>query len=350
MENLAEAEQKQISILERSEQIISDEKAKLPVNIRNKLHELSERFLHGSLASLIMLQLLLSAGCGNTKATEGTQVPKVESTYHLSVPTATPTLNVAERGQLKELPSDTLTEQELKDYGITITSTSEYDLFLRKGILEMPLFKNLKETRAKGLQKTNLSGREFIFEKPTLDIVLLGSKIITGEDALQVPNNDLRDFFSRINYQGPYIKAVGHFMKHEIDLEDTEQRRRMQDRYFLILATGTLTELLTSRDDLPEPSAILKNQPTEGHLREYVPMKYENYGQWLSQLFRHETSHFLGGSEWEADMAAVSSLEQASKRYKEAKDDTGYFLVFKDRRNNQMIRVENYSPKVSASS
>lgn len=333
------------SLIQAAEDVTAESVGSLPLQKRGSIRRIIGR--RGLPLVLATTSFLAAMGCGNVSKVEvvsprvvavRTPTPVIPIQTPIPIP-RTESRPVLEEKRIVELPGDTLKEQELRDLGITITNISNFDFYLRKGILDIPLLKHLKETRLKGAQSINVGGRQVTLEQPTFDIIILGSRGIPKDELEKIPDLDLKRYLKDKKYS--HVEAAGNYFDDDIVLKDTDKELRVRTRHFLIVALDTRGKVLTENDNLPLPPKVLslERKYPNRKTREYVPMQFTSHGQWLATTFRHEVSHFLQGDEWETDLAALRLLEDASKKLREKNDDSGYYFVLRDRGNNIVIKL-----------
>ncbi|MBI2543194.1 MAG: hypothetical protein HYW24_03345 [Candidatus Aenigmarchaeota archaeon] len=265
-----------------------------------------------------------------------TQIPTSTSTpTQTSTPTPTP---------LRELPGDILTDQELKELGITITNLSDYEFYLRKGALEFPGIRRSKEDLIKS-KRYGSKGDEIV--ETTLNFFLFDNHVLTPDEYKKIPIDYVRDLLikesSESSFNGQFVSAERHLPNGKLKME-----------YYVLVATGSNVlstgRELHSRNDLPAfPDIDLEQAESPGYLNLKRKKTYDQ-GQRLSIILRHEILHFLTRDEWEADKYALKSLQEAERMYREKGDDSGYPFVFRDRRNGVIIRTRqkrNYRPHIN---
>lgn len=253
---------------------------------------------------------------------------------------------------------DTLTEPQLKQANISINNTFETKLFLRKGVFEIPVFRDAKEGRIKGviislvdndvLSWNAISRVEgdarFIWE------MLHPSPKTWPEEAWQnmrkrleanpeTPKEDLEII------QGPRDKAIeyylenglpgdtrpmGTFYRTEPLVRDLQYYGRLNllGKMFIYVCVGKSNKPDPS-DSYPTPSWFEVSAADKGKYP--VQMKGRDDPS-AGFIIRHESFHYKsdGGryGEYETDLLAFDSITKAWKKFKETGDSSGYIFVF----------------------
>lgn len=279
----------------------------------------------------------------------------------------------ASRPVPKELPPDTLTDEQLRQANIKVYDTPTIKLHLREGIFDFPVFADAKGQRLKGVTIT-------LADHSTISWAISNHFPEDAKNAWQLvfknpieewkkgqrerglldsnPPQLVKDDYYDSIYRGAHLDT--RYLIHEYP-EFFLQHPELKDRVFLYLAVGD-SQKPHPEESYLDPEDIKKHELPEKERDAWAkdfgwePGTFYRFldANQPSFVLRHELSHYGGqkidpNPELVADTLAFNSLVDAWEKLNHSGDISGYPFVFETDEGLTFTRRENPPPKEGTS-
>lgn len=265
--------------------------------------------------------------------------------------------------EIKELPADILTDEELTDAHIQVYASLDTQLLIRKSALELPLFKDAAEGKLNQVVialADNLSWNatrklpedarlvwDSITESPEENYQSMlkwyKDKSASNEESEESKRKAQTEIDRMLSNPSEWIeghKAISFAWGYHLRTNTIsgyswitgdkaknflKEHPELDNRIYIFLGVGGRLAPNPNQSFL-NPEQVKKSASSQQAFVRGDSYRFESPSSGFA--LRHEIGHYPGNSEYQADAFALESIEEAWKKYKEGKDDSGYSFVF----------------------